>query len=130
MSSAHFEDFTNSYNLSKTLRFSLLPQGKTLDYIKEGAFINEDQQRADDYKSMKTSIDAYHQDFIEKAMNVLIQEAKNSENSEAKAFKYQDLENFLATYTEFRKDRKKNRKNFDKFCDSLRKLNSNFIAKK
>lgn len=61
-------NFTNLYQLSKTLRFELIPQGKTLEYIEEKGLINEDEKRAESYKTVKKIIDEYHKDFIEEAL--------------------------------------------------------------
>ena len=52
--------FTGLYSLSKTLRFELIPQGKTLDYIREHGLLNQDEQRAQDYQQVKKIIDDYH----------------------------------------------------------------------
>ena len=37
-----YENFTNLYSLSKTLRFELVPQGKTLDNMKKNHVIDDD----------------------------------------------------------------------------------------
>ena len=46
--------FTNKFQLSKTLRFELIPQGKTLENIKSKGLIAKDDQRAISYKKMKS----------------------------------------------------------------------------
>lgn len=61
-----FKDFTGKYPLSKVLRFELIPQGKTLDYIHERNILGEDEQRAEDYKVVKKLIDQHHREFIER----------------------------------------------------------------
>lgn len=63
--------FTNFYQLSKTLRFELIPQGKTLEYIEKNGLLVQDTRRADSYKLVKKIIDEYHKDFIEKALDGL-----------------------------------------------------------
>ena len=63
--------FTNFYQLSKTLRFELIPQGKTLEYIENNGLLVQDTRRADSYKLVKKIIDEYHKDFIEKALDGL-----------------------------------------------------------
>lgn len=40
-----FDDFTNCYQVSKTLRFSLLAIGKTSEHIKKDGIIAEDAER-------------------------------------------------------------------------------------
>lgn len=60
--------FTNQYQVSKTLRFELIPQGKTLEHIQKKGLINEDEKRAKDYKKVKKIIDKYHKVFINKSL--------------------------------------------------------------
>lgn len=60
--------FTNQYQLSKTLRFELIPQGRTLQHIQQKGLLSRDQQRADSYQQMKKTIDAFHKHFIDLAM--------------------------------------------------------------
>ncbi len=62
------KNFTNQYQLTKTIRFELIPQGKTLMYIKEKGFLKDDQERAKNYQEVKKTIDDYHKDFIDKAL--------------------------------------------------------------
>jgi CRISPR-associated protein Cpf1 len=56
--------FTDRYKLSKTLRFELIPQGKTQYWIDQKKFIEKDKQRAENAKSVKIFIDDYHRWFI------------------------------------------------------------------
>ncbi|MDN4752950.1 hypothetical protein QYZ87_00155 [Porphyromonadaceae bacterium W3.11] len=64
-----FNDFTNLYPVSKTLRFELKPIGKTLDNIKNVDIIKKDNHRADSYQKVKKIIDEYHKVFIDTALN-------------------------------------------------------------
>ncbi|MBM4056385.1 MAG: type V CRISPR-associated protein Cpf1 [Planctomycetes bacterium] len=64
-----FSNFTNQYQLSKTLRFELVPLRETEKFIKEKGLLKQDKKRADDYKEAKKLIDEYHRDFIEKALS-------------------------------------------------------------
>lgn len=48
-----YSNFTKQYSVSKTLRFELIPQGKTLINIQNNQIINEDEQRAEDYERVK-----------------------------------------------------------------------------
>lgn len=64
-----FDEFKNIYSLAKTLRFSLIPQGKTLENINKNGLLEEDEQRAQNYQKMKSTINAYHRLFIEKALS-------------------------------------------------------------
>jgi CRISPR-associated protein Cpf1 len=60
----NLEDFTNLYSLSKTLRFELIPVGKTLECIEKNGLLHQDEQRAESYKKVKKIIDEYHKAFI------------------------------------------------------------------
>ncbi len=66
---ANFEDFTNLYSISKTLRFELRPIGKTKDNIEKHGLLEEDKHRADSYKKVKKIIDEYHKHFIEERLS-------------------------------------------------------------
>ncbi len=63
-----FSKFTNLYSQSKTLRFELKPQGRTLEHINAKGLITEDELRSEKYKQIKKIIDAYHKWFISKAL--------------------------------------------------------------
>ncbi|RFC54641.1 type V CRISPR-associated protein Cas12a/Cpf1 [Brumimicrobium aurantiacum] len=87
--------FTNKFQLSKTLRFELKPQGKTLEHINSKGFIKNDEKRADSYKKMKATIDAFHRDFIDLAMSnvkltnlIDFEEIYNASNADKKDEKY------------------------------------------
>lgn len=62
------KNFTGIYSLSKTLRFELIPQGKTLEFIQKNELLSQDEQRAVSYKFMKKTIDGFHKYFIETAL--------------------------------------------------------------
>lgn len=64
----NMKEFTNLYQLSKTLRFELIPQGKTLENIQENGLLSQDVQRAEHYKKVKKIIDEYHKSFIKKSL--------------------------------------------------------------
>lgn len=57
-------NFTGLYSLSKTLRFELIPIGKTLENIEKKELIAQDEQRACEYEKVKGIIDRYHKMFI------------------------------------------------------------------
>jgi CRISPR-associated protein Cpf1 len=65
------EKFTNLYSLSKTLRFELIPQGKTLENIQNHGLLTKDENRAESYKKVKKLIDSYHKVFINEALEGL-----------------------------------------------------------
>ena len=64
-------NFTNLYSIQKTLRFELIPQGKTLEHIEKSELLNQDEHRAESYHRVKKIIDDYHKAFIEKALDGL-----------------------------------------------------------
>ncbi len=55
-----FSSFTQRYPVSKTLRFSLIPQGKTLENIRRYGVVEEDEAKAEAYKTAKTVLDECH----------------------------------------------------------------------
>jgi len=59
------DSFVNYYPLSKTLRFSLIPVGKTEDNFNAKLLLEEDEKRAIEYEKVKRYIDRYHKHFIE-----------------------------------------------------------------
>lgn len=99
-----FVNFTNQYQLSKTLRFELRPIGKTLEYIDSKGLLVQDQERAEDYKEMKKIIDRYHKAFIEDALNGIAIEG---------------LEAYEKLYFTLKDE--KGKKEFEKLQDTLRK---------
>ncbi len=58
------KQFTNLYQVSKTLRFELQPIGKTKENIEKNGILVRDEQRAKDYLVVKDLIDDYHKQFI------------------------------------------------------------------
>lgn len=64
--------FVNQYTLSKTLRFSLIPQGKTKENFENAKLLEEDEKRAEEYKKVKEYIDRYHKIFIERVLTGFI----------------------------------------------------------
>lgn len=66
-----FNNFTHLYSVSKTLRFELQPQGRTLEHIEAKGLLQQDEQRAEHYKKIKKIIDEYHKAYIDKALQHL-----------------------------------------------------------
>lgn len=60
-------NFTNLYPLSKTIRFRLIPQGNTLENIKE--YLENDEERNEDTKIIKEIITRYDRKFIQEALS-------------------------------------------------------------
>ena len=63
------DNFTGCYSLSRTLRFKLIPQGKTQEHIELKRLLDEDEKRAEDYKKAKKIIDKYHITFIDRILH-------------------------------------------------------------
>lgn len=100
--------FTGKYQLSKTLRFELIPQPKTLEHIQTKGLLTQDQRRADSYAKMKKTIDAFHKYFIELAMS---------------SVKLTHLESYSELYKANAEQKKEDsfKKSFDKVKADLRK---------
>lgn len=62
------EKFINRYQLSKTLRFSLIPIGKTEENFNKNLLLEQDKKRAENYAKVKEYIDRYHKDYIENVL--------------------------------------------------------------
>lgn len=100
--------YTNLFALSKTLRFELIPQGKTLHFIQEKGLITNDNKRAESYQKMKKTIDEFHKYFIDLALkNVRLSFLED----------YLDLYNQSADY----KKEPKFKEELKKVQDNLRK---------
>lgn len=103
------KNFTNKFQLSKTLRFELIPQGNTLENIEKKGLIGQDDRRAESYKKMKKSIDEYHKYFIGQVLS---------------NFKLTNLQDFVELYNEKNSEKKKEDsyiKSLEKVQDDLRK---------
>lgn len=87
-----WDNLTNQYSLSKTLRFELKPVGKTLEYINEKNLIIEDKQREDDFNKVKEILDDYYKDYIE----IVLSKTKIDNT---------DLSKFRETYENLKKDK-------------------------
>ena len=90
----NFENFTNLYSLSKTLRFELKPVGKTAERLEEMVMnmnddlspdnlIATDVLRAQKYLEVKKLIDRYHKAYIEKTLTdfQLVSDSSNKKDS-------------------------------------------------
>ena len=108
-----FDDFTNLYSLSKTLRFELKPVGKTLENIEKKGMLSNDEKRAEDYKVVKKLIDLYHKNFIEKVLSkfLLSTEDKGKKDS---------LQEYYKIYINKNRDAKQ-KEDLKKISESLRK---------
>ena len=66
------DSFINLYPVQKTLRFSLIPIGKTEENFNNKLLLNEDKKRAEEYEKVKTYIDRYHKVYIESVLSKFI----------------------------------------------------------
>ena len=65
-----FTSFTKCYKPEvKTLRFSLIPQGKTQEQIEKTGILKQDESRAESYRIVKEIFDDEHRNFIESTLN-------------------------------------------------------------
>ena len=62
------EQFINCYPLYKTLRFSLIPVGKTEDNFNKKLLLESDKQRAENYENVQSYIDRFHKEYIKSAL--------------------------------------------------------------
>ncbi|MBT3298870.1 type V CRISPR-associated protein Cas12a/Cpf1 [archaeon] len=116
--------FTHQYPISKTLRFELKPVGETADYIEDFKsqylkdIVIQDQQRAEDYESIKVIIDEYHRHYIEEKLS----EPFDKKTGEL-FISGDEFENAFSYYQRFRENSKdeKARKEWIEVQNSLRK---------
>lgn len=64
----NLQQFIGLYPVSKTLRFKLVPIGKTAENIEKSGMLNRDAQKAADYPAVKALIDDCHKYFINEAL--------------------------------------------------------------
>ncbi len=107
-------DFTNQYPLSKTLRFKLIPMGKTLDNIQKSGILEEDRQRAESYVKVKSIIDDYHKSYINMMLSGF--DLPIEDNG-----KLNSLEEYFM-YLNIRKKNEREQETFKKIQSNLRKL--------
>jgi CRISPR-associated protein Cpf1 len=100
--------FSNLYSLSKTLKFELIPQGKTLDFIQEKGLLTQDEHRAESYKKVKKIIDDYHKAFIDLCLNKV-------------SISEQDIMEFETLYFKANKE-DKDKKELENLQKKLRKI--------
>lgn len=108
-----YSKFTNLYPVSKTLKFELIPQGKTLENMKSNNVISSDEHRAESYTKVKGMIDEYHKAFIDNCL-------KN----------YEIKNDMLEKYYKIANDINKNSDEFLKLKGNMRKDISNVFTKK
>jgi IS605 OrfB family transposase len=115
----NFEEFTNLYSLSKTLKFELKPIGKTAENIKIKGLLKEDEDRARDYQVVKKIIDRYHKLFIEEVFDSVL-----AIDSNKKSFPYlflKQVESYSKLYYKTNKE-DKDKIEIDAISKVMRKL--------
>lgn len=63
------DNFTNIYKVTKTLKFKLVPVGKTEENFNNAKVLESDEKRAENYNKAKIIIDRYFNNFIEKNLS-------------------------------------------------------------
>lgn len=63
--------FIGKNSLNKTLRFSLIPQGRTEDNFYDKLLLQDDEERAAAYTCVKEYLDRYHRAYIEGILSEL-----------------------------------------------------------
>ncbi|MGN1375520.1 MAG: type V CRISPR-associated protein Cas12a/Cpf1, partial [Prevotella sp.] len=64
------EQFIGLYPLTKTIRFKLVPVGKTAEKFYQSGMLNRDKKRADNYPAVKKLIDECHKYLINESLKV------------------------------------------------------------
>jgi CRISPR-associated protein Cpf1 len=107
-----FNDFQRLYSRSITLRFELIPQGKTLKHFVDSGILAQDEHRAESYKAVKGLIDDYHKRFITHALSGFRLNVDSSGS-------YDSLTEYLELYDKPNKSNSE-KKQFAKIQDNLR----------
>ena len=63
-----YSSFTNCYGISKTLRFSLIPQFETGENIRKNGILFSDKEKSVNYEKIKPILDKCHIKYIEEKM--------------------------------------------------------------
>ena len=108
-----FREFTNLYPISKTLRFSLIPVGKTMEHIIASGLLEQDEHRANSYEKVKKIIDRYHKWYIENTL-------KNFRLKYTDKGHHDSLEEYYTFYMAGSKEETQ-QKLFDNIRENLRK---------
>lgn len=67
-----FEEFTNLYEVQKTLRFELKPVGNTQKMLDEDSVFEKDKVIKEKYQNTKPFIDRLHREFVEEALEGIL----------------------------------------------------------
>lgn len=111
----NMEQFTNLYQVSKTLRFELIPDKRTKVILEQSDLIAQDEHRAKSYKLVKKIIDRYHKNYIESVLETL-------------RLPYNTLDELYNLYCKSQKT-DTDKKALEKVQDKLRKLIADALTK-
>ncbi len=116
----NFNEFTNLYELSKTLRFELRPIWETLNNLETDWVIQKDKEVEENYNKIKIFFDSLHREFVKQSL----------EN-----WYLNLIEDFYNSYIELNKnpENKKNKtlqKEFEKSSKNLKKELVSFFESK
>ncbi len=64
-----YKNMYGKYSLNKTLRFSLIPQGNTMNTIKSEQIIEEAKKKTGAYNVLKPLIDDFYNEYINKLLS-------------------------------------------------------------
>lgn len=113
--------FTNLYQVAKTLRFELIPDERTKEFLEHSKLIDKDEHRAESYVAVKGIIDRYHKAFIERVLSELkLQYAKED--------KLNSLEELYSLYMKTQKS-DADKKMLEQVQSNLRKQIANALTK-
>lgn len=115
------EQFSNLYKVTKTLRFELIPDKRTMAILEQSDYIAQDEHRAESYKLVKKIIDRYHKRFITRVLGQLSLKLTSDNRKDS-------LEEFYALYTQFNKSEAE-KKTLESIQDSLRKAIAEALKK-
>lgn len=111
-----YSDLHNLYSLSKTLRFELVPVGKTKENF-ENYILTSDEEKAEKFKKVKTYCDEVHKIFINNCL-------ENFDSTDFKPLLQTYYELFLTNNRSESED-----KEFEKIQENLRKKISKCFKK-
>lgn len=121
----YFEDFCGIYSLSKTLRFELIPMGKTSDHLLQAR--EEGKRKAEAYKRVKVKLDELHREYIN---NILNEFASSSDEFECNGFCHSKLEGIYELFVALKKGQEGVRQTFEQKKKELMNDASKFITKR
>ena len=101
-----FQNFTNQYALSKTLRFELKPTPQTQKMLEDAKVFEKDETIQKKYEATKPYFDRLHRDFVQEALQNAVLSGLNG---------------YLEVYKKWKNDKKTNEKELQAKEKELRK---------